>query len=142
MLIDKRKMILFFVTALIIILFFYMRGDYRIVLDLQKDDSITVSGPQETFFSVRYEDLETIALLDDFDRGECTDGGKKYNHSFGTWNCEIFGEYTLIAMSKVNKHIAITDKDGHTLVFNYESEEVTENLYGLILDLIEQRGNN
>ena len=135
-----RKAMFFFLAVLIVVLFFFLRGDNSIVLELQKDDAITVDGPQGTFFSVPYEDIETVTLLDSFDRGECIDGGTKYKNAYGTWRCDRYGEYIIMARTKVDTYIAITDKSGQTLVFNYESDEVTENLYELILQLLAQQG--
>lgn len=137
---SMRKLIMFCLTALIIVLFFFLRGDNSIVLELRENDAITLDGPQGTFVAIPYEDIQSVALLDSFDRGECINGGTKYKNVYGTWLCEAFGEYTLMARTKVDEHIAITDKDGQTLVFNYESNEVTENLYELILNLLEQQG--
>ena len=137
---TARKTMFFFLAVLIVVLFFFLRGDNSIVLELQEDDAITVDGPQGTFFSVPYEDLQSITLLDSFDRGECIDGGIKYKNAYGTWRCDAYGEYTLMIRTRVDTYIALTDKSGRTLVFNYESGEVTENLYELILSLLEQRG--
>ena len=137
---KTRKMLLFCLTVLIIVLFFFLQGDNSIVLELQENNAITLDGPQGTFVSIPYEDIRSITLLDSFDRGECIDGGAKYKNVYGTWRCEKYGEYTLMARTKVDEHIAITDKSGHTLVFNYESNEVTENLYELILSLLQQQG--
>ena len=137
---STRKIIMFFLSVLIIALFFFLRGDNSIVLELQENNAITLDGPQGTFVSIPYEDIQSITLLESFDRGECIDGGIKYKNAFGTWCCETYGEYTLMARTKVDDHIAITDTDGHTLVFNYESNEVTKNLYELILSLLAQQG--
>ena len=137
---SARKILVFFLTVLIIALFFFLRGDNNIALELQENGAITVDGPQGSFYSVRYEDIDTIALLTNFDRGECIDGGTKYKNAFGTWCCDMYGKYTLMVRTKVGTYIAITDHSGQTLVFNYESDEVTENLYELILSLLAQEG--
>lgn len=134
---SRRKAAAFFLSVLIVALFFLLRGDYNIALDLKTNNAITVDGPQGMLCSIAYGDVDTVALLDDFDLGECIEGGSKQGYTYGTWCCDAYGEYTLISTAKVKRYIAVTDQSGHTLVFNYESGKVTENLYSLILSLLD-----
>ena len=136
----KRRIVTFLVAVLIVVLFYLMRGGYSISLELQENDSITVGGPQDITYSVCYEDIDAVELLHDFDPGECLEGGTKFGYSYGTWKSEAYGEYTFIAKSKAKVYIALNDTDSRVLVFDYEGDETTENLYQLILDLLEQRG--
>lgn len=133
-----RKAAAFLLTALVLVLFFFLRGSDRIVLDLTSGDAVTVRGPGNISRSIPYGDIASVVLLEDFDRGACVSGESKRSTTCGTWDCAMYGEYTLIAMTKVGTHIAITDAAGQTLVFNYESDEVTGNLYELILELLAQ----
>lgn len=133
---TKRRVLVFFLSVLIVVLFFFLRGDYSITLDLKTNNAITVDGPQGMLCSIPYEDVDTVALLDTFNHGECIDGGSKQGYTYGTWRCDTYGEYTLISVTKVDKFIAVTNKSGQTLVFNFESSKVTENLYDLILSLL------
>ena len=131
-----------FLTVIIFAGLFFLRGDNGVTIDLQTDEAVTVDGPQGSLFSVRYEEIAEMTLLDSFARGECIDGGTKRGYSYGTWSVGALEEYTLIVRDKVDSCIVITDRGGRTLVFNYESDEVTANLYELILGLWEEQGGS
>lgn len=127
-------------TLLVIVLVFLLRAGNRVVLDLQTDEAITVRGPEDTVCVIPYASIRSLTLLEDFDRGECEDGGSKHKVDYGTWRCEPFGRYTLIAAADIKPCLALTDMSGQVTVFNYESAEVTENLYELIRELLAQHG--
>ena len=66
--------------------------------------------------------------------------GTRRGYSYGLWRCAALGEYTLIVRNKVDACIVIKDRSGRTLAFNYESGEVTENLYELLRKLLAEQG--
>ena len=136
----KRRVYTFLIAVLIVALFYFLRGGYGIALELQENESITVGGPEGVSYSVRYEDIKSVSLLHDYDPGECIDGSTKHGYSYGIWKNGIYGEYTFIAKSKAAAYIALEDAGGNVLVFDYEGDETTEQLYELILGLLEQKG--
>lgn len=135
---SRMRFPLIVLTVAIFVGLFFLQGDNRVMIDVQ-GGAVTVDGPQGSYFSVRYEDIDTLELIDCLDRGECVDGGTRRGYSYGLWRSAALGEYTLIVRDKVDACIVITDRSGQTLAFNYESGEVTNNLYELILKLLAEQ---
>lgn len=134
---GKKKILSGLAVILVVVLVLLFRGDYGIVLSFD-NDIFTVDGPQGYVFSVPLEDIESVSVMDSFDRGICTEGGTKHGYSFGIWE-NGSGEYQLCVMDKVERFISIRQTDGGITVLNFESDESTENLYQLINDVLKNR---
>ena len=91
-----------------------------------REDGITLSGPGEFTVSVEFADVASIEFREEFDRGNCIDGGSEKSYSYGTWENEEFGTYTLHVLTKVEACIVMTETDGDIVVFNIESADTTK----------------
>lgn len=114
------------------------------------DDALTIICLSGNIFSreklaaasVRYESIDTIECVDAEVRGSFVSGyagrrGLGARYDAGIWNEPAYGgNYDLILREDAASAIRITETDGHTIVFNFESTESTNNLYKALLDYL------
>ena len=112
--------------------FALLRGSYAITPSLS-DGAFSVSGPQDISYTVKFEDVAALQLLgEDFVKGEQISGSEKYGYAVGEYQNAAFGTYTLLTMTRLNQYIAVTSKDGRTLVFNNADNQTTVNFYNAL----------
>lgn len=91
------------------------------------EESITLTGPEDTSAEIAYADMQEITSVTDFDYGTAVDGGTKGSVNYGTWENESLGTYTSFINTGIDTVILITTEDT-TYAFNYEDETATEEL--------------
>lgn len=135
---DGKKKIL---SALLVIaaavLVIVLGGDFSIMLQFD-EEYFTVDGPEGYVFRIPLGEIEDASLAEEFDRGQCAEGGEKRRYSYGIWE-NANGRYQLCVLDKVNRFISLRQTDGTVTVLNFESDESTENLFQLINDVLLSR---
>lgn len=126
---PRGKRILLFIFILALAIFFYGAfGSNTLLLSLE-GDTVTLTGPEDSSFSVPYAEIASMELLENFDPGLAVDGGLKNHIRYGLWHNEALGDYQLFASDKIDAVILLRTVSGEALVFNYESTDTTRNFY-------------
>ncbi len=96
------------------------------------DEEISVNAPL-TEFSVKYADISTVSLDDDFDRGTRTSGYHDLRISCGTYKNPALGTYRLAAYDGCDSCIIVKTDGGSAYAFNASTETSTQEMYNEIL---------
>lgn len=99
------------------------------------EDSVSVDAPMADF-SIDYSDIDTVELVDDFERGSRKSGYSDTRISSGTYNNQSLGTYKLAAYDACGSCIVIRTVSGSAFAFNQSDVSDTEKLYGDILSRI------
>lgn len=132
-----RDVILCFVIVGIVLLF-QMGGDNRVISLGRSDDAgqltvVGLDGTEHVLVFSRLSSVELLSGLDGFDRGEQLNGEMTKRFISGRFRNETYGEYELQVMSGLDRYIVARGADG-VLIFNYESDVTTEELYASICE--------
>lgn len=106
------------------------------------ETSITIVGPQKYSFTVEYDKIESLELVDVFAPGEPVSGQEKFKYRWGTWKNPELGEYELATRSDIVPAIIIKTKDGKYYAFNLESAETTSQFADAMKDRLKEFGHN
>ena len=134
----KRAML--FLLILVLAIFFYGAFGRDTLLLSLADETVTVTGPEESSFSVPYGEIASMELREDFDCGVSVDGGLKNHIRYGLWHNEELQNYQLFASDKIGVVILLRTTGGDVLVFNYESEDTTRSYYGSFTGFLAEQG--
>lgn len=119
-------------------IFSVMRGGTSTYLDFG-DEAVTLSAPENYSYVLNYDDITGLELVDEFDPGTMISGGETRRYRWGTWENDVWGQYTLCSSKRIDCALIVTLTSGETLVLNYESDKTTDALLGLFTDLAESR---
>lgn len=103
------------------------------------EDSLTVSGPGKYSFTVDYDRIANMELVELTDPGVMISGGENRSYYWGSWENEAWGSYTLCASKKTDTALRLTTTDGEYLVFNYQGEETTASILEMFPQLLAHR---
>ncbi|MCC8065198.1 MAG: hypothetical protein LIO70_08960 [Clostridiales bacterium] len=121
------------VVVVVLTLFSAFTGTSSATLNLQ-DDGISISASDDLTVEVAYADIQSITLEELPDSfGTCVDGKEGRNYSYGVWQSDTWGDYILAAKTSLTQVIVIETEE-QTVVFNYESDDVTAQLYEHFLE--------
>lgn len=138
---PRLKRILFTLLIIALGVFFYgVFGRNTLLLSLD-NDTVTLSGPESSSFSVPFSSISSMELREDFDPGAAVEGGVKNHIRYGLWRNEELGEYRLFASDKIGSVILLRTAEGEILVYNYESEQTTRSHFESFLDFLRQQGH-
>ena len=137
---PRVKRTLLFLLILVLAVFFYGAFGRNTLLLSLADETVTVTGPEDSSFSVPYGEIALMELREDFDPGVSVDGGLKNNIRYGLWHNEELQNYQLFASDKIGVVILLRTTGGDVLVFNYESEDTTRSYYGSFTEFLAQQG--
>ena len=136
---SKTKNYLFLVLVLVgATLFFLLQGGNGITPDFQ-EDSLTVQGPEQFSFTIFYDEIDNVELVELDDPGILHSGGENRSYYWGQWETESWGVYTLCAAKKASAAILITTVDDQRLVFNYQNDDTTRELFSMFSQLLDSR---
>ena len=122
---PRIKRILFTLLIIALGVFFYgVFGRNTLLLSLD-NDAVTLSGPENSAYSVPFSSIASMELRVDFDPGEPVDGRTKNHIRYGLWHNAEFGDYQLFTSEKIEPVIVLRTADGEVLVYNYESDKTT-----------------
>ena len=128
---NKRKLILnilVFAAALLIGSYFFSKNSAGTAAFTLREGTVYLSSGSDYSCEIPLSHVTDIFLLDDPNFGEPADGGTNKHCRYGIWQNEAWGEYRIVAETKIQKCIVLSGEEGFTL-FNYESEKTTESLY-------------
>lgn len=91
-------------------------------------DHLSFCGPDPAEFTVTvlFEDIASIEFREELDQGSCVSGEAGKTYTYGIWENEEFGRYSLYRLTKVESCIVLTETDGDIIVFNIENAKTTE----------------
>lgn len=110
-------------------------GGSGITLDFDTD-GLTVSGPKKFSFAVEYGRIAGLEQVELTDPGTLISGGENRSYTWGTWENDAWGQYTLCAAKKADAAIRITTRDGASLVFNYQDNDTTASIFQMFTELL------
>lgn len=126
---PRGKRILLFVFILALAVFFYGAfGSNTLLLSLE-GEAVTLTGPEDSSFSVPCAEIASIELREAFEPGIAVNGDKKNHIRYGLWHNEELGDYRLFASDKIDVVIVLRTTNDEVLVFNYESADTTRSFY-------------
>ena len=109
-------------------------------------DDLTITGPMKSSIVINYDDIESLELVDGpSDPGEAKGGGKFLKSFYGLWNNSEWGDYNyyatgaIFSKSNTKKCILVTEKDGTLVLFNYNDDDGTTNMFRLFNDILDNR---
>lgn len=102
-------------------------------------DALTVSGPKKFSFTVDYDQVADLELVELTDPGTLLSGGENRSYFWGSWENEAWGAYTLCASKKADTAIRLTTREGESLVFNYQDDDTTKSMLQMFTDLLAHR---
>ena len=101
--------------------------------------SIVITGPSGTEpFSIDYREIQSITLIDDYNRGTKVSGVQNRHLYYGTFHNDVYGTYALCAVPSIRSAIEIRTKNG-IILFNYESEKVTAALSTSLTEFVSEK---
>lgn len=104
------------------------------------EESLSLSGPGEFTVSVEFKDLTSVEFRDRLDLGVCMSGGSENGYTYGIWENEEFGEYTLHVLTKVKAYMILTEADGGIVVLNLENAQTTEAFSQNLIGHLREKG--
>lgn len=136
---ERLKNIIWLIIILVgFTLFSMARGGTSTYLDFG-DDKLTVTAPESFIYTVDYDKIDQVELLDEFEPGTMVSGGETRKYQWGTWENETMGKYTLCVSKRIDNALLISHSDGELLILNFESDKTTEALLDLFHDLLADR---
>lgn len=103
------------------------------------EDALTVNGPEKFSFTVEYDHIARLELVQLTDAGELISGGENRSYYWGVWENSAWGQYTLCASKKVDTAILVTTRDNERLIFNYQNNDVTSDILDMFTELLAHR---
>lgn len=137
----KNKVIRFLLLLLVLAAFTVLSrflGGANITLDFD-EDALTIGGPKKLSVIVEYDRIAGLELVELADTGTLVSGGENRSYSWGTWENDTWGRYTLCAAKKADTAILITTQDGESLVFNYQDDDTTTSIFQMFTELLAHR---
>jgi hypothetical protein len=103
------------------------------------EDSVSITDKDGETVTLQYKDINRAQLLDTWDMGENVSGDETKSYTSGVRQNDDVGQFTTCINRNVDKFIVLyTDSD--IWVLNYESEDVTEDIYDSMLETFSTKG--
>lgn len=135
----KQKNVFFILIVLAMILVYTLSGgSVGIWLDFG-EDSLAIAASNYDWI-VPYDQIDSMELTLLSDPGTLMEGIEKRTLCCGTWQNDVWGEYTLCVNPKIEQCIVLTMQSGQILAINYENSESTQSLYKMFTDLLNSKG--
>ncbi len=135
---PRTRRILLTLLILALAIFFYgVFGRNTLLLSLG-DETVTLSGPENSSFSVPFSSIASMELRESFSPGAAVDGGVKNHIRYGLWHNDEWGDYQLFSSEKIEPVIVLYTEEGDVLVYNYESDKTTRSHYETFTDYLAQ----
>lgn len=104
-----------------------------------QEDALTVTGPEKYSFTVDYDRIAALELVELTDPGSPVSGEENRRYFWGVWENDAWGEYTVCAAKKIDAAILITTLDGERLAFNYTDDDTTSSILEMFTELLASR---
>lgn len=135
---TKFNVLLVLAIFIIVTLVSVFAGSTGIKLDFG-EDVLTVSGPKQFSGSVSYDSIADLELVNLEDLGEVVSGDENSSYCWGTWTNSAWERYTLCVSKAADTAICVTTAAGERLVFNYQNDETTAQIYEMFTQLLAAR---
>lgn len=132
-----RRILLTLLILALAIYFYGVFGRNTLLLSLG-DETVTLSGPENSSFSVPFSSIASMELRESFSPGAAVDGGVKNHIRYGLWHNDEWGDYQLFSSEKIEPVIVLYTEEGDVLVYNYESDKTTRSHYETFTDYLAQ----
>ena len=137
---PRTRRILLTLLVLALAIFFYgVFGRNTLLLSLG-DETVTLSGPENSSFSVPFSSIASMELRESFSPGAAVDGGVKNHIRYGLWHNDEWGDYQLFSSEKIEPVIVLYTEEGDVLVYNYESDKTTRSHYETFAVFLREQG--
>ena len=103
-------------------------------------DGLTISGPDNFSASIEFKDVVSIEFREEFDRGRCITGGNEGKITYGIWENDEFGEYSLYVLTKVDACMILEGSGGDIIVFNIENAKNTQAFTENLIEYLQGKG--
>lgn len=128
------------IIAIVIVFSGLMRlmGRVSVTLDFG-EDALTVAAGNEFDYTVSYNEVESLKLVEISEAGEIVSGDETRYSAWGERENDTWGSYTLCISQKVDTAILVTMQNDEKLIFNAEDRETTEAMLDFFVQLLENR---
>ena len=113
-------------------------GGAGITLDFD-EDALTAGGPKKFSVVVEYDSIDSLELVELDSAGTLISGGENRSCFWGTWENDAWGQYTLCAAKKADTAILNTTQDHEIIVFNYQNNDTTAEMFQMFTELLTHR---
>lgn len=138
---KARSDLLICVAILVAFFLFNLFSGSKTVTLVTGQDTFGVITPDGETVTYAYTDVESMELgtdLGSFARGDMVHGRETKTCWSGTYKNVEFGEYQLHVDPRLDYYILTRLKDGGVFVFNYESNDTTQQLCEQLRQMLEQ----
>lgn len=135
----RAKNILFLVVVLVIFTIYSLSGGARTVYTEFGADALTLTAPEEFSYTLAYDQVSSLALVELADEGSVVSGGENRFCSWGVRENDAWGRYTLCVVKKADSAILVTTTEGDRLVFSCENDATTESLLPAFQELLAEQ---
>lgn len=97
------------------------------------NEEITLQEPWGDAYVIPYGNILSVQLVQPDDYGTWVRGIETEHSCYGIWHRDDYGDYHLFVRKDLSSAILLETSEGNTLL-NLESEDVTSQLYGLLLE--------
>lgn len=131
------NMLLIIVIMIGVSLFSLFHGENTVQFNWT-EEHVQITAPDDTIFTIVYNEIIAAELITHPDYGYCHAGGKRSGWIYGSWENDVWGTYTLCAGTNTQQCIVLRTAS-ETFVLSYESDDITAALYDSICDIIKSQ---
>lgn len=134
---TKADLLCFFVIIVIATFFFLQDGSGEALSWDDKELVLTLSD--EMVYTIPYEEITQVALVEDADIGVCLSGGNESKCQYGIWQNDTLGEYVLYAYQTSSPVIQIsTAEEDYWIAI--EKSDTTVAFYDAFVKMLTEAG--
>ncbi len=127
------------IIALIFVVGFALSRNSDSVTCEIDDDVLLISGLGDRAYSIPFDEILSVSFGENLDYGTLVDGDETDSYLSGTFNNELFGNYSLYVCKDNSAYIELDTNIG-ICVFNIEDEADTEDYCNALIDLLIEGG--
>lgn len=131
---QKIRLIGWLVLLVFVILYVIMTDRERISVAI-KDEILTCSFSSGETFDIKFEDVLSVAEIQNFEPGRFVSGSETTHFRVGVWENDQFGIYRLCSYRDVTRYVIVETQDDY-FVINFESENATASFYEAFTTLL------
>ena len=106
------------------------------------EDALTVTGPQKFSFTVDYDQIAALELVELDGYGDLISGGESRTYAWGVRENGAWGRYTLCVAQKTAETVLITTREGERFAFNYQDSQTTQDICEMFEELLDHRAED
>lgn len=129
------NMLVILVIMIVISIVSFLQGENAVGFDWT-ETRVQVTDPGGAVYAIAYEDITELELMEHPNYGNCITGGETVSWLYGSWENEIWGQYTLCSSTAPSLCIVMHTAE-QVYVLSYESNDITSALYDSICQFLE-----